>query len=384
MVGLTGLKIPGGDKPIAAKHRVLIVDDSRISRTFIESVINEEPDLQVVGSVFSGEKALEFLLSTTPDLITLDVEMPGLGGLETLEEIQRLNASLPPQEQIGVLMVSAYTPKMAEVTAAALRGGAYDFVTKPSTQIDATTPVVFRQELVFKLRKYLQQNRSHRPRKMPPPAPMSRPAVSANSSAIATESRSFEAILIGASTGGPRALADLLPALTAISSIPILIVQHLPVGFTRSLADNLQRYLPCPIQEAENGQPILPNNIYLASGGRHLTLARGGRGELIALLTDAPPESGCRPSASVLFRAAAAALGPKTLAIILTGMGNDGAKGLSELYHSGGYVIAQDEASSVVWGMPGSAVAEAAVHRILPLDLIAAHVATLTRSAVAG
>lgn len=377
------MKTPHAGTPRAVKHRVLIVDDSRTSRAFIESVINNAPDFEVIGSVFSGEKALEFLRSNTPELITLDVEMPGLGGLETLKHIQRLNAALPADEQMGVLMVSAYTTKGAEVTAEALKSGAYDVVSKPSTQIDAGTPFVFQQELLLKLRKYLKNHPAQRSSHGLKAAAVARPDPAFSKSPSPPRRRPFEAILIGASTGGPKALGELLPQLTAITSAPILIVQHLPVGFTRSLADNLQRHLPCPIQEAVQGEPISAKTLYLAPAGRHLSLTRGEKGELMTALTDAPPESGCRPSATVLFQAAARVLGARALAIILTGMGNDGAKGLSELHRAGGYVIAQDEASSVVWGMPGSAVREAAVHRILPLDLIADHVAHVTRSALA-
>ncbi|MFN5745845.1 MAG: chemotaxis-specific protein-glutamate methyltransferase CheB [Methylococcaceae bacterium] len=375
MNALTPKTIPDS---ASAQNSVLIVDDSRTSRAFIETVINGQPDLRVVGSVFSGEKALAFLRTTTPDVVTLDVEMPGIGGLATLEQIQQINAGLPRNQRIGVLMVSAYTLGTAEVTQAALRAGAYDFVTKPSTQIDDRTPLDFRHDLIVKLRQYLQR-RSCGALVSAQPVRQIQSDPSMVGCAPSGGGRTVAAVLIGASTGGPKALAELLPALTAAIDAPILIVQHLPVGFTRSLAENLQRRTDWPVHEAEHEQVILPRNIYVAPGGRHLTVAARPSGKWVSVLTDDPPESGCRPSASVLFRSAATAFGAEAMAIILTGMGNDGTTGLCDIRRQGGYVIAQDEASSVVWGMPGSAVAAGAAQRVLPLDLMAAHVAAMTR-----
>lgn len=362
----------------SAKNSVLIVDDSRTSRAFIETVINGQPDLRVVGSVFSGEKALEFLRTTTPDVVTLDVEMPGIGGLATLEQIQQINAALPHNQRIGVLMVSAYTLGTTEVTQAALRAGAYDFVTKPSTQIDESTPLDFHHDLIVKLRQYLQRRGRGAPVRAQPIQ-----QIQTDPSTLGLVppggGRTVAAVLIGASTGGPKALAALLPELTAATDAPILIVQHLPVGFTQSLAENLQRRTDWAVHEAAHEQEVRPRNIYVAPGGRHLTVAARPSGKWVTVLTDDPPESGCRPSASVLFRSAASAFGAEAMAIILTGMGNDGTTGLCDIRRQGGYVIAQDEASSVVWGMPGSAVAAGAAQRVLPLDLIAAHVVAVTR-----
>lgn len=340
----------------------------------MESIINEEPDLEVVGSVFSGEKALDFLKTQTADVITLDVQMPGLGGIDTLKEIQLQNTQLPRDQQMGILMVSAYTLEQSGVTDEALKSGAYDFVTKPSTQLTEQTPAAFGRALVAKLRQHRRQFRRADPILTKPSLLRER---SDPGSLISTD---FKVILIGASTGGPRALAELLPALTLATEAPILIVQHLPLGFTQSLAENLQRQSEWPVLEAEPDQPILSRHIYLAPGGRHLTLKYQPPGTLTAHLTDDPPESGCRPSASVLFRSAAPTLGREALAIILTGMGNDGAAGLQTLHRAGGFVIAQDEPTSVVWGMPGSAVAASAVDRVLPIDLIADQVARLRRS----
>ena len=360
----------------SGERTVLIVDDSRTSRAYIESVINREPDLKVVGSVFSGEKALEFLHNTLPDVITLDVEMPGLGGLATLEAIQRINTTLSDQEKVMVLMVSAYTSSQAEVTQVALQGGASDFITKPGTQINEHTPEHFSQELIAKIRGCLRkQHRQAQPFTESRVNPQSVPVQNSPTSSVAP--RTFRAILIGASTGGPKALADLLPELTQRVEAPILLVQHMPAGFTRSLAENLQRRTTWPVKEAQDQERLEPRNIYIAPSGQHLIVTNHA-GHLVSLLTDAPPESGCRPSASVLFRSAAQTLGKQALAIILTGMGNDGASGLSELHAQGGYVIAQDESSSIVWGMPGSAVEKKAVDRVLPLDLIASHVALMT------
>lgn len=344
----------------------------------METVINQEADLKVVGSVFSGEKALEFLHTNTPDIITLDVEMPGLGGLATLAQIQTINKTLPADKKISILMVSAYTSSTTEAARAAMEAGADDFMTKPSTQINESTPVQFSHELIHKLRKCLVR-KGRRSDALSTTILRETSKSPVNPSKPACDhDRHFSAILIGSSTGGPKALADLLPELTNKTDAPVLIVQHLPAGFTHSLAENLQRLTQWPVQEAQDQQEIKPRNIYIAPSGHHLTMMAHGSGKFTMMLTDDPPESGCRPSASVLFRSAAQALGSRALAIILTGMGNDGAAGLCEVSDKGGYVIAQDEASSVVWGMPGSAVEKNAVHRILPLDLIASHVALVT------
>ena len=351
--------------------RVLIVDDSRIFRAAIEDALRGQDDITVAGSVFSGAKALEFIRQHPPDVVTLDVEMPGMNGLETLEAIQQVNRSRGSAAEIGVLMVSAFTKRGAEVTVQALQAGAFDVVAKPSSTSGEASVEALRNDLLPKLRAFLTRRR----RAAGPQIPwnLSRQPARArdDSPPPAALSRSLRAVLIGASTGGPQALATLLPDLAGRINAPILVVQHMPVGFTQSLAENLARKCPCPVIEAADGQPIAPRTIYIAPGGKHLVLRTNPRGELLAGLNEQPPESGCRPSASVLFRSAAALLGRETVAVVLTGMGNDGTAGLGPLKRAGGYVVAQDEETSVVWGMPGSAVAANVTDAVLPLGSIA-------------
>lgn len=355
---------------------ILIVDDSRIFRAAIEAAFSGQPGLTVVGSVFSGQKALEFIQARPPDLVTLDVEMPGLDGLQTLEAIQLINRGRPPGAEIGVLMLSAFTQRGADVTVKALQSGAFDFVTKPSGSSPEESIERLRNDLLPRVRLFV----SRRTRSAAGAPPRHSPQLPSHSppSPITTGQlvppRVLRAVLIGASTGGPKALSALLPELHANIDAPILVVQHMPAEFTRSLAENLTRQLAIPVHEVEEGCLLQARVVYVARGGRHLVLRHDAQGRLVAGLNELPPESGCRPSASVLFRSAAAVVGRESAAIVLTGMGNDGTAGLGALHRTGAFVVAQDEESSVVWGMPGSAVAAGVVDAVRPLHEIAAAV----------
>jgi two-component system chemotaxis response regulator CheB len=298
-----------------------------------------------------------------------------------LAAIQQVNRSHPRHEEIGVVMVSSFTKRGADVTMQALQAGAFDFVTKPSGGTEEENLALLRHELLSKVRGFLNRRRRTAasrqvgpsgvlPRSLPP-AP--RPA-----------DRVVRAVVIGASTGGPKALATLLPELARRVDAPILVVQHIPAEFTRSLAENLARQTGCNVMEAVDGASLRPRTLVIARGGQHLLLRRDAAGGLITGLTDQPPESGCRPSASVLFRSAAAMLGRDVVAIVLTGMGNDGVAGLGPLKRAGGYVIAQDEETSIVWGMPGSAVAAGLADEVLPLPHIAQAVAELGKGCGKG
>jgi two-component system, chemotaxis family, protein-glutamate methylesterase/glutaminase len=361
---------------MADRITVLVVDDSRLFRSALEQALSDQNDIAVVGSVFSGEKALEFVRSTPPDIVTLDVEMPGIGGLATLEQIQLLNQSRPPSRSVGIIMVSAFTRRGAAVTIKSLQAGAFDFVAKPSGPSAEESMAILRNELVAKIRAYAQSRRA-----------AAAPAVAAAPPAV-TRRRSqprsaIRAVVIGASTGGPRALSAMLPELCATVTAPILIVQHMPAGFTRPLAESLARQTGKNAVEATDGAPLESETVYVAPGGKHL-LIRGSSASPTMGLTDQPPENGCRPSADVLFRSAAAVFGSGLLAVILTGMGRDGTVGLGAIQRAGGYVIAQDEASSVVWGMPGSAVKAGVTDDVRPLDQIARAAADLIRREAQG
>jgi two-component system, chemotaxis family, protein-glutamate methylesterase/glutaminase len=348
---------------MAGATRVLIVDDSRTFRAVLGSALAGEEDVVVAGSVYSGEKALRVLHADPPDLVTLDVEMPGLNGVETLLEIQRFNATRPPGGEVGVIMVSAYTRSGADVTMKALSAGAFDFVLKPSGGTEAENLAALRQQLLPKIRAWAGRRRAGlRPAAAAPPRP--RPS---------GLKRPVRAVLIAVSTGGPRALETVLPELARRVEVPVLIVQHMPAAFTASLADTLARCTGRPVVEAGDNEPLAPGTTYVAPGGKHLVL-RGDAARLRAGLNEQPPENGLRPSADVLFRSAAAVLGGGAVAVVLTGMGCDGTAGLGPLKRAGAHVIAQDEATSVVWGMPGSAVQAGLADEVLPLDRIAAAV----------
>ena len=359
---------------------VLIVDDSRLFRAALAEALHDQPDLAVVGSVFSGAKALEFIRSSPPHVVTLDVEMPGMDGLATLEQIQAFNAARPAAEAVGVIMVSAFTRRGADVTVKALEAGAFDFVTKPAGPSPDANLANLRDEVLPRIRAYARQ----RLRTLEPPLATPHPRVQRTVKVPkARRPAAIRAIAVGASTGGPRALATLLPDLCARVAVPVLVVQHMPRDFTRSLAESLARRTDRSVVEAADGRPLTSAAVFIAPGGKHLVL-RGPGGAPILGLSDAPPENGCRPSADVLFRSAAAVFGREILAVILTGMGRDGTAGLGAIRRAGGYVIAQDEATSVVWGMPGSAVEAGLADEVLPLPEIAHAAAAVVTPQSAG
>jgi two-component system chemotaxis response regulator CheB len=353
--------------------RVLIVDDSRIFRAALEEALAGQEGIAVVGSVFSGEKALEFIRAAPPDLVTLDVEMPGLGGLETLQAIQRFNAGRPDDPPVGTLMVSAFTRRGADVTLRALQAGAFDFVTKPSGPTAEANLRALREQLVPRIRSFMASRRRGSPR----PSPTAPRTVPGGPYPV-------RAVLIAASTGGPQALGTLLPELCCGLKVPVFVVQHMPAvfpEFARSLADLLARQTGRPVVEARDGDEAAPGTVYVAPCDRHLLLRAGPGRDVRTALNDQPKENGFRPSADVLFRSAAAALGGEVVAVVLTGMTGgrvpDGTAGLRPLKRAGGRVIVQDEATSVVWGMPGSVVAAGLADAVLPLGEIAAAVRRL-------
>jgi two-component system chemotaxis response regulator CheB len=348
--------------------RVLIVDDSRIFRSALEEALKDHTGVRVVGSLWSGEKAVSFVRDTPPDLVTLDLNMPGRSGLETLSDIRELNAARPDLPPVGVLLVSALTERGAAVTVEGLARGAFDFIRKPDGPDEKANSAALRQELLGKIGLFAQRRRWSGSVVPPPPRPV----------AVTQSARSgrYQAVAVGSSTGGPEALARLLPELTRRASVPLFIVQHLPLGMTRYFAESLERKCSYRVVEAAEGAVAEPRTAYVAPGGRHMVLRRHGERVTIAL-NDQSPENGCRPSVDVLFRSVVDAYPRAAIAVVLTGMGTDGARGLGPLKRGGAYVIAQDEATSVVWGMPGAAVATGQVDEVLPLDAIGPTVAAL-------
>ena len=333
---------------------VLIVDDSLVFRKALEIALSGENDIKVAGSVRGGEMALEFIKATPPDVVTLDVEMPGMNGIETLKAIQDFNSSKPGIPQVDVIMVSSFTKKGADVTMEALSLGAFDFIAKPETSNADEGLASLKRQICVKIRSIPEGKGRERKPQTPSLA-----RAQTNSGGVA-------AIVIGVSTGGPRALNDMLPSLCALTNLPILIVQHMPPTFTKSLAKQLDVKCHHVVDEAQDGETVEEGHIYIAPGGRHMTLRRSGARICISL-NDDPPENGCRPSVDVLFRSVSAVYGSAALAVVMTGMGNDGSKVCPQLRAAGARIIVQDEATSVVWGMPGTAVATGAVERIVPL-----------------
>lgn len=352
---------------MAPAARILIVDDSRTFRAALEAALSGADGIVVAGSVFNGEKALEFIRATPPDLVTLDVDMPGLDGLQILQAIQQFNRGLPAEAEIGVIMLSAFTRRGADVTVRALQAGAFDFVTKPSGVSPEDSIAQLRREVVPRINLFLARRAKSNAKPSAAVLPTNAPV---RPLSIA-QPRAIKALLIACSTGGPKALATLLPQVAPHVRAPIAVVQHMPAGFTHSLAESLARQTALSVVEAQDGMPLEAQRVYIAPGGKHLVLRRNAQGGLTAGTNDQPPESGCRPSANVLFRSAAALLGNASVAVVLTGMGNDGTAGLGAFKRAGGFVIAQDEATSVVWGMPGSAVAAGLVDAVAPLTEIA-------------
>lgn len=356
--------------------RVLIVDDSSTFRSLIRSALKNQKDIEVVGEAANGLEAVKMAKELRPDLVSLDVEMPRMDGLTALQRINTFNSQLGDKEKIGVIMLSAYTQKGADTTIKALEKGAFDFIAKPQGNFKGSMDNL-RRQLLIKARSYVSQRIARAKYSQGAGKSYSRPIKPRPMAETAPLPSKYRAIVIGVSTGGPRALAEMLPGLCGLVDIPIFIVQHMPENFTESLAHNLDERCPHKVVEARDNMDVETKTTYLAPGGRHMVLDSGGNHAVKVHTNTNPPENGCRPAADVLFRSAAKAYPGKVLAIVMTGMGNDGAKALTELKQAGAYVIAQDEKSSVVWGMPGSAVQTGLVDAVLPLNEIPLEAARL-------
>lgn len=343
------------------KIRVLVVDDSVVVRRLIASGLARDPGIEVCGTAANGALALKLLPQCSPDLVTLDVEMPEMDGLATVKEIRKAYPRLP------VIMFSAVTERGAASTLEALRLGASDYVTKPSNRGSLGVAAI-EADLLPKVRALCRvpdqaktQNAAF--------APNGRSAL-ASRAASRPQPQPVEILAIGSSTGGPNALADIVPHLPRDLRVPIVIVQHMPPLFTKMLAERLQSAGPFKAVEAANGMKLQPRTIYVAPGGFHMTLRRRGTSIEVALNQD-PPENSCRPAVDVLFRSVAEVYGASTLAVVLTGMGSDGLRGCENIHRAGGQILTQDEATSVVWGMPGVVAKAGLSDRTLPLDQIA-------------
>jgi two-component system, chemotaxis family, protein-glutamate methylesterase/glutaminase len=327
--------------------RVLIVDDSVVVRKLLGDALGTSSEVQVAGTASSGAIALAKIPQLNPDVITLDIEMPGLNGIETLVEIRKLYPRLP------VIMFSTLTERGAEVTLEALSLGASDYMTKPTNSESlASAMEQVRQKLIEKI---VGLGR--------------REGVAAASLSPAKRrfiERQIEILAIGTSTGGPNALAAVIPQLPKDFPIPTVVVQHMPPLFTRLLADRLNTQSQLAVHEAESGRSVEPGQVWIARGDYHMTVKRKGAGVMLNLNQEAP-ENSCRPAVDVLFRSVAQAYGPNVLAVVMTGMGSDGARGAAHIRDAGGEILVQDEPTSVVWRMPGAVASAGLADKICPL-----------------
>jgi two-component system, chemotaxis family, protein-glutamate methylesterase/glutaminase len=347
---------------VSSKPSVLVVDDSALMRRVISDLLTESNEFTVAGTARNGREAIARVHELDPDLVTLDIEMPELDGLQALGYI--MSESPRPV----VMLSAAETMDGRDATLRALELGAVDFVRKPSGPISLDLALVG-ERLLGALRAAREANlgglKTMAPeRRVVAPGPAERSAQTP-----------VRAVAIAASTGGPRALTQVVPALPGSLDAAVLVVQHMPAGFTRSLAQRLDLLSPLTVREAESGEVVRAGHVYLAPGGRHMRVTRGL--EPTILLDDEPPVWGVRPAADPLFRSVAAAFGERAVGVVLTGMGRDGADGLRALRDAGGRGIVQDRESCIIYGMPKAALQTAGADRIVPLDRVATAIVEL-------
>lgn len=355
--------------------KILIVDDSRVFRSILEKMIATIPGVQIVGTVDSGAAAIEFLKIRSVDLMTLDVEMPIMDGLATLKKMLVCKSELKATPD--VLMVSSLTRTGSDITLKALECGAFDFIAKPAPEVPNSQESLSRMlnttisAWVSRRNRGIARASSHAGVHTPTLASGTAPPVSSsftyNLAKPSIHIKPVMAIVIGVSTGGPKSLADMLPKLCSMTNLPILLVQHMPPNFTKSLADSLNTKCSHNVMEGLPGTVVQEKNVYIAPGGCHMVVNTRGASYVLDNNNDAP-ENGCRPSVDVLFRSAAQAYPTDSLiGVILTGMGNDGSPSLPHLKNKNAYLITQDEETSVVFGMPRAAAATGLMDKVAPL-----------------
>lgn len=325
-----------------SKVRVLLVDDSVVIRRMLSNILSEDPDIEVAGTASNGQLGLAKVEHLNPDVLVMDIEMPVMTGLEALAALRKTHPKLP------IIMFSTLTTRGGTATLDALALGASDYVTKPANVGSINESIdQIRAELIPRVkalgggRRFLFTAPPLRP--APAPAARSMPRLSGGR---------VDVVVIGVSTGGPRALAEVVPNLPGSFPVPVLIVQHMPPIFTKLLAERLDGQSPLQVEEAVDGRPVERGRVLIAPGDHHMVISREGT-SVVARLNQDPPESSCRPAADPLFRSAVNAYGAGVLGVVLTGMGQDAYLGAAAIRDAGGQVVVQDEATSVVWGMPG-------------------------------
>ncbi|MCP3994103.1 MAG: chemotaxis response regulator protein-glutamate methylesterase [bacterium] len=364
--------------------RVLVVDDTSTYRKIVSDVLATEPTIEVVGSAANGKIALDKVERLDPDVLILDLEMPEMDGLDVLRQLRRA------QSQVGVIVLSGTSKHGADGAMAALELGAFDFLTKPDSGDVEENARVLERGLCRRIDAFVCQRgvldilHGHgAPLAVAKPA---LPVADENDSALRTspcaktESGRPEVIALGISTGGPKALNQVLPRLPIDLPTPVLIVQHMPAVFTASLAATLEKRCALSVAEAVDGQAVKPGHILIAPGGKQMGIVKKGELATIRLTNDAP-ENSCRPSVDYLFRSVADVYGPRAVGVIMTGMGSDGALGCRQMKRHGATILAQDEESCVVFGMPRGPIEEGVADVVASLDEIAREIVRLARAA---
>jgi two-component system chemotaxis response regulator CheB len=363
---------------IGRRVRVMIVDDALVVRGLFARWVEAEPDLELVASLRTGREAVAQVERADPDVVVLDIDMPELDGIAALPLL------LAKKRDLVVIMASTLTRRNAEISLKALSLGAADYIPKPSGSQEVTAAASFRRELIEKIRQLGLRSKRLRhvneraasplPIKSSPPL---QPHLSTHESAhppIALRAMPMippRVLLIGSSTGGPQALNIIVDQIASvIERAPVLITQHMPPTFTAILAEHLARLAKCPVREGRDGEEINAGTIYIAPGGKHMKVARCDGFAVIAI-QDGPLVNFCKPAVDPLFSSAAAVWGPKVMALVLTGMGSDGLNGAKDIVAAGGHVMAQDESTSVVWGMPGQVAHAGLCSAVLPIKEIA-------------
>jgi len=358
-----------------SRIRVLVVDDSVVIRRLVTVALEEEPTIEVVGSAANGSIGLAKVPQLNPDVITLDIEMAEMDGLEMLRHLRKTY----PAKDVRVIMFSTLTERGASATIDALWLGADDYVSKASNEGSLDRSMAsLRRELIPKIKQFFafEEELASTPPAAPAIVPKTTGAIP-RAAGSATHTGA-EIVVIGVSTGGPNALAAIMPQFPADFPLPILIVQHMPPLFTRMLADRLQTMTKLKVEEAQEGAAVEPGKVLIAPGNYHMRVRKRHLKATVSLDQE-PPENSCRPAVDVLFRSAEEAYGSAVISVILTGMGYDGLRGMEILKAHGAYVIAQDEATSVVWGMPGAVANAGLADSVLPLQEIVPEIVRATR-----
>ena len=346
--------------------RVLVVDDSVVYRKIISKTIQQDHQIEVIGTAPNGKIAVDMIKKSKPDVVTLDLEMPEMDGLQTLDYLKKNNI------RVGVIVFSSHSQTGAKMTFDAIEKGAFDFVPKPSNSDFSKSVTQISSSLIPKIKLCYARNSS-----------LSRNGYRGGSKyikpmAISLRRNKKRAVAIGVSTGGPNALKEVIPKLDSKVSVPIFIVQHMPPLFTQQLAERLDKISALKVKEAKNREPVNGGIVYIAPGDYHMEII--GKGDVATVkLHKGPPENNCRPAVDVLFRSVAKVYDGELLAVVLTGMGKDGLQGARVLKQKGAHIIAQDEKTSVVWGMPKAIVENGLADDILPIHEIPAAISNLVK-----